>query len=102
MSSSELSAATIVPVRDSVNEISTAVDHLLENVETEPIDPAAAADLLVAAVRLYSGCVDQRGEMLQLRHNAVTATEVMTAASAILKCVNVAPFELGLWQAWHL
>lgn len=89
-------------VAESVNAISAAVEELLRKVETEPIDPNAAADLLVAAVRLYSGYVDQHGEMLPLRHNAMTATEVMTGASAILKCVNVAPFELGLWQAWHL
>lgn len=100
MSSSDVSATP--STAETVNEISRAVAELLKKVETDPIDPNAAADLLVAAVRLYSGCVDQRGEMLQLRHNAVTATEVMTAASAILKCVNVAPFELGLWQAWHL
>ena len=84
-----------------VNEISARVDELLRTIQTEEIDPNAAADLLVAAVKLYSGYVDQHDEMLQLRHNAVTATEVMTAASAILKCVNIAPFELGLWQAWH-
>jgi hypothetical protein len=96
------SSSTPTAVAEQVNAISSAVDELLRKIETEPIEPAAAADLLIAAVRLYCGCVDQRGEMLQLRHNAVTATEVMTSASAILKCVNVAPFELGLWQAWHL
>lgn len=100
MSSSDLDAAAGNAAR--VNAISRAVEELLAKVETDPIDPNAAADLLVAAVRLYAGCVEQRGEMLQLRHNAITATDVMTAASAILKCVNVAPFELGLWQAWHL
>jgi hypothetical protein len=88
-------------VADRVTDISAAVHELLEKVATEPIEPGAVADLLVSAVRLYSGYVDQTGEMLQLRHNAVTATEVMTATSAILKCVNIAPFELGLWQAWH-
>lgn len=88
-------------VADRVTDISAAVNELIEKVETEPIDRGAVADLLVAAVRLYSGYVDQTGEFLQLRHNAVTATEVMTATSAILKCVNIAPFELGLWQAWH-
>jgi hypothetical protein len=88
-------------VAEKVNEISARVDDLLRTIETEEIDPNAAADLLVAAVRLYAGYVEQHDAMLPLRYNAVTATEVMTATSAILKCVNIAPFELGLWQAWH-
>ena len=93
-----MSSSSVV---EQVSDISARVDELLRTIETEEIAPAAAADLLVAAVRLYSAYVDQHDEMLTLRHNAVTATEVMTAASAILKCVNIAPFELGLWQAWH-
>ena len=30
----------------------------------------------------------------------VTATDAMLAVTAILKAVNVATFELGMWQAW--
>jgi hypothetical protein len=30
----------------------------------------------------------------------VTATDAMMATTAILKAVNVATFELGMWQAW--
>ena len=81
---------------------SSKASALLDAPDDQPVDPEAAKELLIAAVRAYSRCVEQTGEMQLLQHNAITATEVMTAASAILKCVNVAPFELGLWQAWHL
>lgn len=74
---------------------------LIERDENEAVDPESAKELLVAAVRLYCRCVEQTGEMHLLEDGALTATEVMVGASAILKCVNLQPFELGLWQAWH-
>ena len=32
--------------------------------------------------------------------DAVTATDVMVTATAMLKAVNLQIFELGMWQAW--
>ena len=32
--------------------------------------------------------------------DAVTATDVMITATAMLKAVNLQLFELGMWQAW--
>ena len=32
--------------------------------------------------------------------DAVTATDVMVTATAMLKAVNLQLFELGMWQAW--
>ena len=31
---------------------------------------------------------------------SVTPTEVMTTASGLLRAVNLAVFELGMWQSW--
>ena len=32
--------------------------------------------------------------------SGVTATDVMTTASGLLRAVNLAVFELGMWQSW--
>jgi len=59
--------------------------------------------LLGAAVRLYARRTAERDEPLPAFSAAaagVTATDAMLATTAILKAVNVATFELGMWQAW--
>jgi hypothetical protein len=44
-----------------------------------------------------SGCVD----MLPFSHpRAVSATEVMTVVSRMLRSTGIEVFELGMWQAW--
>ena len=59
--------------------------------------------LLAAAVRLYAQCAGERDKPLpafSAEAAGVTATDAMLATTAILKAVNVATFELGMWQAW--
>lgn len=59
--------------------------------------------LLGAAVRLYAQRAAERDEPLpafSAETAGVTATDAMLATTAILKAVNVATFELGMWQAW--
>jgi hypothetical protein len=64
------------------------------------IDEAGIQALLTAAVRLYAARVDQTGKFAGVTRGGITATEGLIAASALLRAVNVAPFELGLWEAW--
>jgi len=59
--------------------------------------------LFGAAVRLYAQRAAEREEPLPAFDAAqagVTATDAMLATTAILKAVNVATFELGMWQSW--
>jgi hypothetical protein len=59
--------------------------------------------LLGAAVRLYAQRTAECEEPLpgfDAAAAGVTATDAMLATTAILKAVNVATFELGMWQAW--
>jgi hypothetical protein len=59
--------------------------------------------LLGAAVRLYAQRAAERDEPMPAFHPGtagVTATDAMLATTAILKAVNVATFELGMWQSW--
>ncbi len=57
---------------------------------------------LAEAVRLYAeraGGNDSAPAAFP-RDAQVTATDVMVAATAMLKAVNLQVFELGMWQAW--
>ena len=67
------------------------------------LDDSDIQTLLGAAVRLYAQRAGEREEPLPAFDPAavgVNATDAMLATTAILKAVNVATFELGMWQAW--
>jgi hypothetical protein len=67
------------------------------------LDDGDIQTLLGAAVRLYAQRAAEREEPLPAFDPVaagVNATDAMLATTAILKAVNVATFELGMWQAW--
>jgi mannose/cellobiose epimerase-like protein (N-acyl-D-glucosamine 2-epimerase family) len=69
---------------------------------SEGLQDADIQSLLGGAVRLYAQRASEREEPLPAfgADAGVTATDAMLATTAILKAVNVATFELGMWQAW--
>lgn len=87
-------------VLDRVAALRAGIEELLVSGETESIDPVAIQDLLSSAVRLYSARCEQSGLFPAVGRDSITATDAMTACSGLLRSVNIAPFELGLWQAW--
>jgi hypothetical protein len=58
--------------------------------------------MLAKAVRLYAErAVESESAVPAFPADAsMTATEVMVAATAMLKAVNLQVFELGMWQTW--
>lgn len=68
--------------------------------EPDAIDADELRRLLVAVVRLYAAKAEAEGPFPAAPPGALTATEVMVAAAALLKAANVNVFELGLWQSW--
>jgi hypothetical protein len=67
------------------------------------LDDSDIQTLLGAAVRLYAQRAGEREEPLPAFDAVaagVNATDAMLTTTAILKAVNVATFELGMWQAW--
>lgn len=56
---------------------------------------------LEMAVRAYAARVEDGADILPFTHpRAVSATEVMTVVSRMLKSTGIEVFELGMWQAW--
>lgn len=64
------------------------------------LDPAAVQALMAAACKVYSKHVDLGERYDAFAISAVTPTDVMVTASALLKAANLAVFELGMWQSW--
>ena len=87
-------------VLDRAVALRSGIEELVNSGEAGTIDTGAIQDLLAAAVRRYSARVEQSGLFPAVARDALTATDAMIATSGILRAVNIAPFELGLWQAW--
>ena len=61
----------------------------------------AAAEQMIAAIRNYASIVSAENKYFPIvPENTLTATDAMIVATGLLKSVNVAVFELGLWQSW--
>jgi hypothetical protein len=92
-----VSAATSDDARRLAAEIRTA----LARGQLEVLSPEALQALMAAICRLYSAQAEAGAshELLGPR-SGVTATDAMVVASGLLKAVNLAVFELGMWQSW--
>jgi hypothetical protein len=64
------------------------------------LSPAQFQDLMAAMCRTYVAQLEAGHTHTPLRdRNAVSNTDVMIMASALLKSANLAVFELGMWQS---
>ena len=51
--------------------------------------------------KLYAAKVEAGEPILPcVTHHGLSATDAMTSASGLLRAVNLAVFELGMWQSW--
>ena len=87
-------------VCDRASAVRAQIEELVRRADAAAIDEQTIQELLTAAVRLYAARVDQAGPFPGVKAGAISATDALVASTALLKSVNIAPFELGLWQAW--
>jgi hypothetical protein len=71
------------------------VDDKLDMVSVE-----ALQKLIAAAARVYTARREAGEEFMPIPKNSISATDVMVTASGLLKAVDLAVFELGMWQSW--
>lgn len=69
--------------------------------DCESLSDADLQLLLENAVRSYAARLEAGSDIQPFsRARAVSATEVMTIVSRMLKSTGIEVFELGMWQAW--
>lgn len=80
---------------------SEMVDALTAEGALDDIDPRELQRLIAAVVCQYAMLADSPGCYFPIvPEGTITATDAMIVSSALLKKVNIAVFELGLWQSW--
>jgi len=81
--------------------IAAEIEQSLAQGRTDALSLDALQALMAAACKRYAAQVEAGQEVLPLQpRTSVTPTEVMTTASGLLRAVNLAVFELGMWQSW--
>jgi len=65
------------------------------------LSPDALQPLMAALCRSYAAAAEADAGVLPLQaRGAVSNTDIMLMASALLRSANLAVFELGMWQSW--
>ena len=88
-------------VDEAAANLLAASEELAERGEAARVSDEAVAQIMTAAIRLYAAKTD--GEERTFRpivggkDEALTATEVLTAVSELLRAVHLGPMELALW-----
>jgi hypothetical protein len=75
-----------------------AVASALKRGEPQAISDAALRRVLTAAVRVYAAKAEDAGrEIAPFLDNAVTATETVTAACAMIRAADLNLFDVAMW-----
>ncbi len=78
-----------------------AANALVEHGEAGRVSDEAVAQLMTAAIRLYVAKSDGEERTFRplagQRDEAITATEVLSAVSEMLRALHLGPMELALW-----
>ena len=90
-----------------VNDASVDAKRLAATLQKSIVDgnlDLVAADALqaviAAACRLYTARRETGENFAPVAKNSISATDVMVTASGLLQAVDLAVFELGMWQNW--
>jgi hypothetical protein len=88
-------------VSAEAKRVAAQVEQALSQGRTDALTPDALHALMAAACKLYTAQIEAGQDVLPLGpRSSVSPTEVMTTSSGLLRSVNLAVFELGMWQSW--
>jgi hypothetical protein len=65
--------------------------------EPEAIPDAVLQQVLAAAVKLYAAKAERRGDVKPYRDGAVTTTEAVVAACALIRAADLNLFDVAMW-----
>ena len=75
-----------------------AVRDALKRGEPDAISDKTLQQVLTAAVKVYAAKVEQRGhDVLPFPQHAVTATETVVAACAMIRAADLNMFDVAIW-----
>ena|SRR5579871_3396860 len=80
--------------------VAAVIERSIADGKLDMVSAEALQKLLAAACRLYTARTEAGEQLATVPKNSISATDVMVTASGLLKAVDLAVFELGMWQSW--
>jgi hypothetical protein len=80
--------------------VAATIERSIVDGKLDVVSVEALQKLIAAASRLYTARVESGEKFTPIPKNSISATDVMVTASGLLKGVDLAVFELGMWQSW--
>ena len=80
--------------------IAAVIERSIADGKLDMVSAEALQKLMAAACRLYTARTEAGEQLATVAKNSISATDVMVTASGLLKAVDLAVFELGMWQSW--
>jgi hypothetical protein len=80
--------------------VAAVLERSIVEGKLDMVSAEALQKLLASACRLYTARIDAGEQLAAVPKNSISATDVMVTASGLLKAVDLAVFELGMWQSW--
>ena len=82
-------------------KLAAAIEQALAKGDRDALSNAALQALVAAGCKAYAAQVEAGHDLLPFgQRSGVSPTDVMVTASGLLRAVNLAVFELGMWQSW--
>ena len=82
-------------------KLATAIERALAKGDREGLSNEALQALMTASCKYYAAQIEAGRDLLPFgQRSGVSPTDVMVTASGLLRAVNLAVFELGMWQSW--
>jgi hypothetical protein len=82
-------------------QLAAKIERDLRDGRLDTLTPQAFQALMAALCKSYGTQLEAGADFLPVANrSSVSPTEIMTVTSALLKAVNLAVFELGMWQSW--
>ena len=86
---------------DEAVRLAATIERDLSAGQLDALSPQALQALMSAGCKAYAAQVEAGRELLPFgQRGHVSPTDVMVTASGLLRAVNLAVFELGMWQSW--
>jgi hypothetical protein len=80
--------------------VAAVIERSIVDGKLDMVSAEALQKLMAAACRLYTARTEAGEQLATVAKNSISATDVMVTASGLLKAVDLAVFELGMWQSW--
>jgi hypothetical protein len=90
----------VAGVSADATRVAAALERSVVEGKLDLVSTEALQKLIAAACRVYTARKEAGEQIMPVPKNSITATDVMVTASGLLRAVDLAVFELGMWQSW--